>query len=74
MTILFAAFAAVIGMIALNGLPQPYHPVFNAPRFALASQERFFLVIEAADPKFDRDRTRAFLAGLNPREVVAVDE
>jgi hypothetical protein len=58
----------------LNGLPQPYHPVFNAPRFALASQERFFLVIEATDPKFDPDRTRAFLAGLNPREVVAVDE
>jgi hypothetical protein len=74
MTILFAAFAAVIGMFALNGLPQPYHPVFNAPRFALASQERFFLVIEATDPKFDPDRTRAFLAGLNPREVVAVDE
>ena len=48
MTILFAAFAAVIGMIALNGLPQPYHPVFNAPRFALASQERFFLVVEAS--------------------------
>jgi hypothetical protein len=74
MTILFAAFAAVIGMLALNGLPRPYHPVFNAPRFALASQERFFLVVEASDPKFDADRTRAFLAGLNPREVVAVDE
>jgi hypothetical protein len=74
MTILFAAFAAVIGMLALNGLPQPYHPVFNAPRFALASQERFFLVVEATDPKFDLDRTQAFLAGLNSRDVVAVHE
>ena len=74
MTILVAAIFAFVGMIALNGLPQPYHPVFNAPRFALASQERFFLVVEASDPKFDAEKTRAFLAGLNPREVVAVDE
>ena len=73
-TILVAAFSAVIGMLALNGFPQPYHPVFNAPSFARASQDRFFLVIEAADPKFDLERTRAFLDGLNPREVVAVDE
>ena len=73
-TILFAAFAAVIGMLALNGLPQPYHPVFNAPRFQLASQDRFFLLIEAKDPKFDAVRTRAFLADLHPREVVSVDE
>lgn len=73
-TVLFAAFAAVFGMLGLNGLPRLYHPVFNAPRFALASQERFFLVIEASDPKFDLEKTRAFLAGLNPREVVAVDE
>jgi hypothetical protein len=74
MTILFAAFAAVFGMLAMNGLPQPYHPVFNAPRFKLASSEKFFLLIEARDPKFDADRTRTFLAGLGPREVVAVDE
>jgi hypothetical protein len=73
-TILVAAFSAVIGMLALNGFPQPYHPVFNAPRFERASQDKFFLVIEAADPKFDLEQTRAFLTGLNPREVVAVDE
>ena len=74
MTILFAASAAVFGMLAMNGLPQPYHPVFNAPRFHLASQEGFFLVIEACDPKFDADKTKAFLAGLHPSDVVAVDE
>lgn len=73
-TILFAAFSAVIGMLALNGLPQPYHPVFNAPRFALASQDRFFLLIEARDPKFNLERTKAFLESLKPREVVALDE
>jgi hypothetical protein len=72
-TILFAAFSAVIGMLALNGLPQPYHPVFNAPRFALASQDRFFLAIEAADPKFNAAETRAFLMSLHPREVVTVE-
>ena len=71
-TILFAAFAAVFGMIAMNGLPQPYHPVFNAPRFDLASQDRFFLVVEAGDPKFDADATRQLLASLAPTEVVEV--
>jgi len=72
-TILGAALAAVIGTIVLNGLPQPYHPVFNVPRFALASRDRFFLVIEARDPKFDSDATRSFLAGLNASEVSDVD-
>jgi hypothetical protein len=73
-TILFAAFSAVIGMLALNGLPQPYHPVFNVERFARASQDAFFLVIEASDPRFDPDATRAFLAGLGARDVVTIDE
>ena len=71
-TILLAAFAALIGMLALNGLPQPYHPVFNAPRFSLASQDSFFLVIEADDPKFDAAETRRMLESLQPREVVEV--
>ena len=73
LTILFAAFTAGITMAVLNGLPQPYHPVFNAPRFALASQDRFFLAIEADDPRFDQHATREFLSSLNPHEVVQVD-
>jgi Alternative complex III, ActD subunit len=73
-TILFASFAAVFGMLALNGFPRPYHPVFNAPRFHLATRDAFFLVIEATDPKFNLDEARAFLAGLHAREVVAVEE
>jgi hypothetical protein len=71
-TILAAALAAVLGMLALNGLPMPYHPVFNVPRFALASRNRFFLVIEATDARFEIDATRRFLEALNPREVTTV--
>ncbi len=69
MTILFAALAAVLGMFALNGLPQPYHPVFNVPGFALASRDRYFLVIEARDPKFNLEETRSFLLDLHASEV-----
>ncbi len=68
-TILFAALSAVVGMCLLNGLPQPYHPVFNVPRFERASNDRFYLVIEATDPKFDRDEAHRFFAGLHPSEV-----
>jgi Protein of unknown function (DUF3341) len=73
-TILFAALSAVVGMILLNGLPQPYHPVFNVPAFAArGSSDRFFLVIEATDPKFDRAAVARFLSGLNPSEVSEVE-
>ena len=71
-TILFGAFAAVFGMLALNGLPQPYHPVFNHERFSRVTTDGFFLAIEAADPKFEAHATRQFLAGLHAREVVEV--
>jgi hypothetical protein len=74
LTILFAGFTAVFGMLFLNGLPRPYHPVFNVPRFALATREKFFLIIESEDPKFDYAETRSFMESLNPQEVFDVDE
>jgi hypothetical protein len=72
-TVLCAAFAAVLGMLAMNGLPTPYHPVFNAPRFKLATRNRFFLCIEARDPLFDREKTRAFLESQHARGVEEVE-
>jgi hypothetical protein len=74
MTILVAAFSALIGMLALNGLPMPYHPLFNVPRFALATRNRFFLCIEARDARFDLQATRQFLESLNAREVSEVEQ
>jgi hypothetical protein len=72
MMVLVACIAAFIGMLALNGLPQPYHPVFNVEEFARASRDRFFLCIEASDPKFNPKETRQFLEQLNPQGVMDV--
>lgn len=74
LTILLAGFTAVFGMLFLNGLPRPYHPVFNIPRFALATREKFFLIIEAADPKFDHEEVRSLMESLNAQEVFDVPE
>jgi hypothetical protein len=73
LTILIAALAAFFGVLALNGLPMPYHPVFNVSNFELASRNRFFLCIEAADSKFDRDNTWRFLEAMNPEGVYEVE-
>lgn len=70
-TILLASLAAVVGMLAFNGLPKPYHPVFNTPNFDLASQNRFFLAIEKKDAKYSKSDTKKFLESLGP---VAVNE
>jgi hypothetical protein len=72
MTVLFAGLTAVIGMIILNGLPDPYHPVFNVPEFELATNDHFFLTVESVDPKFDAAATAAFLKTLNPKSVHSV--
>jgi hypothetical protein len=72
MTILFGGIAALFGMLALNGLPLLHHPIFNAPGFESASRDRFFLCIEAVDPRFEPQGTRVFLQELRPARVVEV--
>ncbi len=72
MTILFGGISALFGMLALNGLPMPYHPVFNVSRFALASKDRFFLIVFSSDKKYNPAETRRFLEGLEPRSVSEV--
>ena len=72
LTILIGGLTAAISMLAMNGFPSPYHPVFNVERFAAASRNKFFLCIESEDPKFDRRATEAFLESLNPEEIAEV--
>ncbi len=72
LTVLIGSLSGALGMLALNGLPQPYHPLFTVERFSCATQDRFFLCIQAEDPKFDQVETREFLESLNPREVIDV--
>lgn len=72
MTILGAALSAVLGMLALNGLPRPHHPLFAVPQFADVTENRFFLSVLAADPEFDEEVTRNFLQSLKPLEVIDV--
>ena len=73
LTVLFAAFAAVFGMLAINRLPKPYHPVFNVPEFRLASQTRFFLCLQADDLEFGEESARRFLISLGPLAIHEVE-
>jgi hypothetical protein len=74
MTVLFAGLSATFGMLALNGLPEPYHPNFNVKAFERATQDRFFLCVFASDPKFDATQTRKFLEGFKPVSISEVPE
>lgn len=72
MTILFAGISAVLGMLALNGLPMPYHPVFNVPRFSAATKDRFFLIVFSSDKQYNAADTRKFMEDLSPRSISEV--
>jgi Protein of unknown function (DUF3341) len=74
MGVLFSALALFFGLLILNGQPEPYHPVFNVDAFARASRDRFFLCIQAHEPRFDVRSTRQFLLDLGAREVSDVPE
>jgi len=73
LTVLLSALTGIFGMFAVNGLPAPYHPVFDAPHFEDATSHRFFLGIEATDPRFDRETTRQFMETLGAAQVSEVE-
>jgi len=73
LTVLLSALSGIVGMFWLNGLPQPYHPMFDAPEFEKATSSRFFLCIEAEDPRFDREKTRQFMETLGAERVAEVE-
>jgi hypothetical protein len=72
LTILFGGLSAAIGMLVMNGLPLPYHPLFNVPSFAGVTRDKFFLCIEASDPRFERQSTYSFLSSLEPKAITEV--
>jgi Protein of unknown function (DUF3341) len=74
LTILFTAFATIIGMFILNKLPMHYHPVMKAPQFVRASDDRFYIVIEANDPKFNPAQTRALLQQIGGKDIAEIEE
>ena len=74
LTILFTAFATIIGMFVINGLPRHHHPVMTAPQFVRALDDRFFVVIEAADPKFNAAATREFLAKIGGKDIAELED
>lgn len=74
LTILIASISAFVGMLILNRLPQPHHPVFNVPEFRRASIDRFFICIEVEDPKFERQSTARFLGTLDPLKIMEVED
>ena len=74
LTILFSALASVFGMLGLNKLPRHHHPIFESDRFKAATDDKFFVSVEYADPKFDADRTPELLASTHPNHIEIIED